>query len=310
MSKSEKASSTTDKLILVGDNAFQGVSHLSQDIARARVEDISNPDYCANLVLTALDNGADGFMFTVNQKMLSLLEALNKNSAPRPLSLYPIVPSAVNFIQLSGQKGMEGLAKDFTKELLFSGNIRAIFSCFKGLAKKDLESLMSGLLSHELSQIKSAAGKHATLNSVLLHELLTDMALALDLKWLFTFYIGFISKLKIKPGFETRNFVLFTKKFADWNLNLNDVLIVAPFNQVGFQMAPSRKECEYALASLSDANIMAINILASGYVRISEAAAYIESLPNMKGVSVGISKNAHAVETFRTLKEIFSAPNQ
>jgi hypothetical protein len=267
------------------------------------MDDAANPEYCASLVLTALDNGADGFMFSINQNMLSLLKAMNKKRPKSSLRLYPIVPSAVDFIKLSGQKGMEGLAKEFAKEMLMSGNIKAVLSCLKGLTKNNIESLLSGLLCYEMSEIKSATRKRASLDSVLLHELLTDMALALDLRWLFTFYIAFMSNLKIKPGFQTRNLPFLKRKFNEWNLNVRGIYLVSPFNKVGFQMAPSKEECEQAIAHLNQANNLAINILASGYISIPEAAHYIRSLSNVKGVAVGISKEVHARETFKILQE-------
>ncbi len=64
-------------LLLVGDNAFQGVNHLSQDKVRLkRVDKITDPQFCANLVFTSLKSGADGFMFTVNDNTLSILKAI------------------------------------------------------------------------------------------------------------------------------------------------------------------------------------------------------------------------------------------
>ena len=62
------------KLLLVGDNPFLGVSHLSQERAIARGNDLQNPEHCAKLVKIALQNEADGFMFTVNENTLSIIQ--------------------------------------------------------------------------------------------------------------------------------------------------------------------------------------------------------------------------------------------
>lgn len=298
-----------DFLILVGDNAFQGVNHLSQDRARARINDITSPDYCAELVLTAIGNGADGFMFSVNDRMLSILEALKNKNPPITLNLHGIVPSAVDYVRVSGQKGMEGMVKDFTHQMITSHDAGAALSCFHGVLKRDVKYLLAGLLSLEIAQIKSAAGKQAQLNSVLLHELLTDMALALDLDWLFESFIAEVRSHNVHVGFETRNFALLLKKFSQWRLSLDDVLLVAPFNSVGFQMNPSREECEAALHTLSEVNVLAMNVLASGYLSVPEAVDYLRGLPNLRGVAVGVSKQAHAIETFQYLKQNL-APKQ
>jgi hypothetical protein len=57
------------------------------------------------------------------------------------------------------------------------------------------------------------------------------------------------------------------------------------------------------LAELPKPNVIAISILAAGYLSPSEAIDYLATLPNIKGVAVGVSKESHARETFKLLKE-------
>ncbi|MCD6431683.1 hypothetical protein J7L33_03140, partial [Candidatus Bathyarchaeota archaeon] len=64
-----------------------------------------------------------------------------------------------------------------------------------------------------------------------------------------------------------------------------------------------REGCERALAELSKPNVLAISILAAGYLKPKEAIDYIAQLPNIKGVAVGVSKEKHARETFKLLNE-------
>jgi hypothetical protein len=70
-------------------------------------------------------------------------------------------------------------------------------------------------------------------------------------------------------------------------------------------MNPSRAECERALAEVPESNVIAISILAAGYLKLPEAIKHIEGLSNLKGVVVGVSKERQAYETFRLLKEKF-----
>ena len=58
------------KMLLVGDNPFHGISHLSQERARVRGHAMTYPEYAANLVMTSLENGANGFMFSVSEMTL------------------------------------------------------------------------------------------------------------------------------------------------------------------------------------------------------------------------------------------------
>lgn len=292
------------KVFLVGDNPFQGISHLSQERSRARGDAPTNPEYAAKLIEISIENGANGFMFSVSDKTISILNFLRKNGVIDNLSLYAIVPYAYEYVRLASRAGgVPGLAKKLVKEITFSRNFSAVTSGLKGIVKADLKSLIKTYLIYEISRVKSSAGKQAKLDCVLLHQLITDMCLGFNLKWLFSFYVDFTLSYGLKPGFNTGNFALLTKKLKEWNINLKEVIIAAPFNKIGFQMVPSREKCEEALANMPKPNVLAISILAAGYLKPPEAINYIAHLPNIKGVAVGVSRERHAHETFRLLKE-------
>jgi len=299
-------SNTRRKTLLVGDNPFHGISHLSQERGRLRGNVITQAEYAAKLVMTSVDNGANGFMFSVSDETLSILSKIRERGGINRVRLYALVPYAYEYVRLATQiGGIPGLIKKLTKQIVISGNVRAIATGLKGVIRTDPVALMKTYLIYEISRIKSSAGKQANLDSVLLHEIITDMALALDLDWLFKSYVDSISRLGIKPGFETRNFTYLVNKFREWSINFDKILIATPFNKVGFQMNPSGAECEKALASIPEPDVIAMSILAAGYLKPPEAIKYIniKSLPNLVGVVVGVSKEQHAHETFKLLKD-------
>lgn len=298
------------KLLLVGDNPFHNISHLSQERARARAEDPSDPKYAASLIRLASENGANGFMFSVSETTLSILKQLDELNSLDRLRLYAIVPYAFEYVRLATQLGgIPGLAKKFGKDMLKSHNLAAIGFGLKGILTAEPVNLLKTYLSYEISRIKSSAGSKAQLDSLMLHQLITDMALALDLEWVFKSYVDFLGKCKIMPGFNTGNFSFLVNKFVDWGINLRKVVIAAPFNKVGFQMMPSIEECEKTLRLLPEPNVIAISILAAGYLSPTEAAGYLRTLPNIKGVSIGVSKERHAKETFNVFKNLYNGQN-
>jgi hypothetical protein len=291
-------------VFLVGDNPFHGISHLSQERSRLRGTAIAQDEYDANLVMTSTNYGADGFMFSVSEKTLSILKIIRERKEIGRLKLYALVPYAYEYVRLATQVGgISGVGKKLAKEIVVSGNLKAIATGLKAVTMMDPASLMKAYLTYEISRIKSAAGKQANLDSVLLHEIITDMAVALGLDWLFESYVDFILDLDMKPGFETRNFAYLVNRFKQWNMDFKGIVIAAPFNKAGFQMNPSKEECEKALASLRDPSVLAMSILAAGYLKPSEAIGYIQTLSNLRGVVVGVSKEHHAISTFRLLNE-------
>lgn len=298
-----------EKLLLVGDNPFHNISHLAQERARERTEDPGDPKYAASLIMTALDNGANGFTFSVSETTLAILKELKEHNAINRLGLYPVLPYAFEYVRLATQLGgIPGLAKRLGRDMITSRNLTAMLSGLKGILATEPTALLKTYLSYEISRVKSQAGKKAKISSVLLHQLITDMSLALDLDWVFKSYIDYLESQHITAGFNTGNFSFLVNKLREWDIDINEVVIAAPFNKLGFQVTPSIEECEKALHRFSKPCVIAISILAAGYVSPKEAAEYIASLPNIKGVAVGVSKEKHAKETFKLFKNYFKPP--
>jgi hypothetical protein len=283
-------------MLLVGDNPFHRISHLSQDRARIRSTNAEQPSHAAELVMLAVENGANGFILSILKEM--------RQRGETQLNLYAIVPYAYEYVRIATQVGgVTGLMAKMAKEIAKSKSVGTIAMGLGAAIRSNPVSIMKTYLSYEISRIRSAAGKKANLSSVLLHQVVTDMALALNLDWLFRSYIAFMLKHKLTPGFNTGNFTYLVEKFRSWNLDLDKIVLAAPFNKVGFQMIPSKGACEKALESLAQPIVLAISILAAGYVKPPEAIDYIAGLPNLKGVAIGVSKASHARETFSLFHE-------
>jgi hypothetical protein len=291
--------------LLVGDNPFHGISHLSQERSRARDQAISDVENAAGLVATSLDNGADGFMFSVSETTLAILARLGERVGSKKPRLYAIVPYAYEYVRLATEVGMQGLARKFAKQIMFSRDVKNLLRGLKGVLYADLAALLETYVKFEVSRIRSASRKKMILDSVFIHEVLTEMALAMKLERLFKSYIEFMKRSGITPGFETRNFAYLVRRFKEWDIDFADVTIATPLNRVGFQMNPSRSECEKALAEIPTPNVIAMSTMAAGYLRLPEAISYIQTLPNLRGLVAGVSKEQHARETFKLLRESF-----
>lgn len=295
---------SSKKVLLVGDNPFHNISHLSQERTRTRDRATLRPENAADLVRISVENGANGFMFSVSETTLSVLEALRHQEETDRLSLYAIVPYAYEYVRLATQLGgIPGLAKRLARQVISQGNARVLVRGLQGAVTIDVISLMKAYLMYEIGRIKSSAGKGAVIESIILHEVITDMCLALNMDWFFKGYMDFMRRLKIRPGFNSCNFAYLIRKLNEWDLNSKGVVIATPFNKIGFQMNPSRTECEIALGKAASATVIAISVLAAGYLTPSDAIDYIASLPAMGGVAIGVSKEKHARETFSLLRQ-------
>jgi hypothetical protein len=295
----------SSKIFLVGDNPFHGISHLSQERARTRSGANDSISGKADVVLASFRSGADGFMFSVSDTTLSILRNMKSRKIVDDLKLYAIVPYAFEYVRVATQTGTPGLANRFVKQIAVSGDAGALLGGLKAVLRMNPVGLVNTYLSYEISRIESAVGNRKNLASVLLHEVVTDTGLALNLKWLFNSYIAFLSKRGITAGFHTRNFPYLVKKLNEWKISLDNIVITTPFNKAGFQMNPSREDCERILSTLSTSVVLAISILAGGYLKPSAAIDYIAGLDNLKGVVAGVSTVQQAHETFGLFNERF-----
>jgi len=282
----------------VGDNPFHGISHLSQNRARTRRLEVS-ADEAAHLVDLSVKNGADGFMFSVAEITLQAISRVNE-----PMRLYAIAPYAYEYVRKATTAGgVSGLAKSLAKELLFSSNVKVVASNAAGLLRFELPSLIKTYVAYELSRIKSAMNQSQSLECFMLHEIVTDMALALDLEDLCKEYINFLERNHVRAGFETRNFPYLVNKFEEWGINLSKLTLTASFNKSGFQMCPNQFECEEALERASSAEVIAMSVMAAGYHKPAHAADYLSGLQGLSGLVIGVSKEFQATETFRVFRE-------
>jgi hypothetical protein len=295
-----------ERLLLVGDNPFLNISHLSQQKARSRAENPGDTVFASHLLQLALENGANGFTFSVCDSNLSIIKKLNLNGIEH-LGLYPVVPYAFEYVQKATQRGgISSLVKSLGMDMVKSGNLESLWYGALTTVTYSPKALMKAYLGYELSRLDYVVNEKVQVESVLLHQLVTDLALALDLDWLFKDYIKYLSKKKITPGFNTGNFVYLVNKFKEWQIDISKTLILTPFNKAGFQVIPSVEECEKTLRLLPSANVIAISILAAGYIDPKEAIQYIAELPNIKGVAAGVSRDEQARNTFQLFRDILN----
>jgi len=109
--------------------------------------------------------------------------------------------------------------------------------------------------------------------------------------------------LSVIPGFVTRNFPKLVKFHTEWRFGLKEYFVLTPFNSIGFQMNPSKSECGGRLEDAKGARVIAMSVLAGGYLSLDDAIKYLRALRGGLSCVVGVSSESHARETFSNLRE-------
>src|ERR1035437_10364983 len=103
-----------------------------------------------------MENGANGFMFSVDEVTLSVLKILRKGNRLENMSLYAIVPYAYQYVRQSTQAGgVSGLAKSLAKEMIFSSNIKVVLPNISGLIQFNPSSFLKVYVAYEMSRVKN-----------------------------------------------------------------------------------------------------------------------------------------------------------
>jgi len=287
---------------LLGDNPFIGVDHLSQERARERLKWIDT-DRIVEVIDTAFASGAQGLLFSTHPIMYDALKRIKARSDSPAFGLYPLLPYAQSYVRTATEKGIIGLAQEVLSRLSWRARAKALAGGALSLASIDPKGILVRYIDAELDILSRNAPDGATLKSVFLHEILTDLGTSFQAAELIQAYANHIlDNYCVKPGFATRNFPKFVGFATASGLRLDQIVILTPFNSAGFQMNPSREACEQTLAQLPDANMIAMSILASGYLRLNDALEYIAKQKAIRSFVVGVSTQAHARETFSQMR--------
>jgi hypothetical protein len=291
------------KWLLIGDNAFIGVSHLSHAKARQKLEQL-RLENIVEVIKNAVSCGATGFAFTVHPTNLKILKALDDTEiVDGGLEILPVLPYAAGYVRAVNEKGMSGLLTEVLTQLPLRERAKLLVQGGISAVTLDPFGMLDAYVDMELSGLR--VFKWAKLKTVLLHEVVTDIGLSFRSKDLFNSYVRHIrDKYHAMPGFVTRNFVSFVRFFLDSGLSMSGTVIMTPMNSIGFQMNPSKESCERCLAQMSNGNVVAMSILAGGYLRLEEAIEYLRGLQNLSGVVVGVSSKTHSEETFTRLRRL------
>ncbi|MFZ0515167.1 MAG: hypothetical protein WAM14_26455 [Candidatus Nitrosopolaris sp.] len=276
--------------IMLGDNPFFGVDHLSQERAREKARQSQNFDNMLEVMDYSLNAGAKGMVVSTHPKLSDFIEygIATKSDLINRMEFFPIVPYVQGYVLKINEKGILKTLMDILNPPGgFRRKLKMLTKGGLGVVRKDFFELFKVFIDTELIRIQNLNVK-----MVFLHDVLTDLAMSLNLRNTFQVFQEHLhDEHKIEAGLVTKNFPKLVSKLDEWNLKIP--AIMTSFNKVGFQMNPSRKSCEEHILDYQG-DIIAMSVLAGGFLLPAEAYEYILSQPKIRNVVIGISSVAHA----------------
>lgn len=286
--------------ILLGDNQFFGVNHLSPEKGRLTEDRFKDISEIRKIMHYALDNGVKAVFFSTHPAIYQITDMMRSDRALKEMSVYVNIPYISKYVRMLSEKGMI----DTIKTMLLSK---------KGFVAKAGLMLRSGLavvtgnyldVANRLIDVEMGPFYDLNVKAVFLHDALTGLVLGYNMIDVIKHFHDHISRhYQAMPGYGTLNYP-FMAEILD-QAGLNNALVMCAVNKKGYFMNPSRTACEQAFKKHSH-TIIAMSTLAAGSIKPKEAYEYIASLGTVKHIVVGVSSKEHANETFCTARKYFS----
>ena len=286
--------------IILGDNQFFGINHMSQEKGQQLAERFSDLNNVYRVYHTANELGIRAFMLNSNDRAAEICTYLRTHKSEFPgMVLYPSIPYPHKYANQVAEKGIAG-----TIQNVLSGQsareILGIAGSGLGLLTGDLTKLMALLVDVELKMFKGLEYK-----AVYLQNIITDLLLGLQFKEIFIAYCQHIEKkYKATPGFLTMNVPRLAAFLQE--CGIANATICGSVNKVGYLMSPDVATYEAYLSGPQPFPITAMSILASGAIAPKAAVAYVQS-QGIQSIVFGASSRSHMLETMELVQQM--SPN-
>ena len=209
----EELNLNLDKLIL-GSNPLYGVDHFSSQRAREKARGMTS-DKIISVLKASFSSGATGFNFSPHPAIYANLGRLKEEGYGARVGLYPMLPDTQSYITAQLKSGTTGMIRHLFTDLGLSTGTHALIEGTLSWLTSDPTRALKLYLDVEVKRLAEIAPRNFEIRVVLAHEMLTDLALALELDQMVKTYVEYLhDKYKIEAGFVTRNFPRFVE-FCD-----------------------------------------------------------------------------------------------
>jgi hypothetical protein len=284
--------------IILGDNQFFGINHMSEEKALALSEKFKDLRAITDVLDAAYDCGVRAFMLNSNERAREICDYLRANRSRYPdLRLYPSIPYPHKYAHLMAEKGIfETLREVVLADTTIAGVAGMVLKGGASLLERDMFKVMEILIDVEMKIFQGL-----DVRVVFLQNIVTDLLLGVGAK---DFVVGFADYIKkrfgAEPGFITMNLPKLVDSFSEWGIE--NPIVCSSINKAGYFMNPDVETYERTIRE-KPFRPVAMSILASGAIPADEAVGYVCGQQNIRSIVFGASSRGHIAETKRLIEE-------
>jgi len=184
--------------VLLGDNQFFAVSHLSDEKSREQAIRFKDDKAIIRVIDQAVELGIETFMCTTHDRIANICRHIRENqSSYEGFKIYPCMPYAHKYANAVTELGMLGTIRQYVP-----GNIFGTFT--KGgvaFLSKDYLKIMEIFIDAEMKMFKGISTP-----VIFIQNVVVDMILGLGMMDVFGEFDSYIrKKYNAEPGYITMN---------------------------------------------------------------------------------------------------------
>lgn len=282
--------------VILGDNQFFGVNHMSQDKGRATYEQFKDLNEIKRILKYGLSKGVKGVMFSTHPSIYEICDMIRADKdLKNNMNIYVNVPYIIKYVSMVTEMGMYDTIKTMLKGKSGSGKTKFLLQTGINALTLNHLGILERLIDVELSPFYGL-----NIKAVFLHNALCDLILGYDMKAVVLAFDSYVrKKYNAIPAYGTLNYSAFAKFLEE--AGLSESLVMTAVNKKGFLMNPSRNQVIEDIGKRSH-TVLAMATLASGRLMPEEAYSFLADT-DVKNVVVGLSSQKHADETFSIIQK-------
>ena len=274
--------------LLLGDNQFFGINHMSEEKARAqelRFQDLGN---VMQVIDAARDEGIRTFMCTTHARIAEICDIVRAKPDEYPDMVFlPCMPYAHKYANAITEDGFLGAVRRFLPE---GGVMGAALKGTRSLAAKDVEGIATLLIDAELQMFEGLRTPVVWMQNVVV-----DLLLGLGFLDAFRIFADHVrTRHGAEPGFITMNLPQLLDALD--TVGVVNPLVCANINKIGFRMSGGVDAYRDAMER-RPFRAVAMSVLASGAIDAEEAIEWVCGLPNLESIVFGASSRTHIAHT-------------
>ena len=291
-----KAGSVLDRLVL-GDNQFFGVNHMSEDKARAQAIQFQDLRAVIDVIDAAYDEGVRTFMCTTHDRVREVADHVRANpSRYEGFAFYPCMPYAHKYANAVTEDGLLGALRRFLPE---QGLLNAALRGGRSLASKDIEGITTLLVDAEMAMFRGLPTP-----VVFLQNVVVDLLLGLGFVDAFRIFADHVrSAYGAEPGFITMNLPQLVNALD--SVGIDNPVICANINKIGFRMSGGLEAYEATLRE-RPLHVIAMSVFASGAIPPREALEWVCTQPGIESIVFGASSRRSIASTKQIVDQLWT----